>query len=346
MTKQKLLSIDDYINPDYDVIQTLRMNMIQNESQSTSEYENPWIFNGQIFKSSDISNYYGFVYCIVNKTNGKKYIGRKYFYSKRKGERKKESDWKKYYGSSDKLKADIAELGQTYFERHILSLHETKGSVNYTEIEEQFLRRVIQDDNYYNISIAGKYANVNLTESYYNTKLHCDCWCEIHSKFMTIYNNSHRWINDGKKNKKISKDDVLPDGWVEGKFVSNEAKKKQSEKIKTRWIQGKYDERVQPPRSMSDETKERLREANLGDKNPRFGKKNSAEHIEAIATSTRGKIWITNDRENKRIDWSELDNYLSRGFRRGHNQRINKLSCPNNPLNNIEGTLVQEECSK
>lgn len=285
-------------------------------------YDNPWIFNGQVFNSSDISDYFGFVYCIINKTNGKRYIGRKYFYTKRKNEKKKESNWKNYYGSSAILKEDIEKLGSDNFERQILSLHKTKGAVNYSEIEEQILRRVIQDESYYNISIAGKYSNVNLLDSDYNTKLHSDDWCEIHSKFMTIYNNSHRWINNGEKNKKIPNDEALPDGWFEGRFVSDELKKAHSEKIKEKWRSGAYNERdiISTRKPLTEEKRKKLQEANRGEKNPRFGKKNSIKHTESIIASVKGTIWVTDGTENKRINPSELDEYLTRGFRRGQSQ--------------------------
>ena len=67
------------------------------------DYENPWMYEGNPFTSDDIGDYYGFVYRITNTTNGKQYIGRKYFTQKRKpkgGKRKvtSESDWKRYYG--------------------------------------------------------------------------------------------------------------------------------------------------------------------------------------------------------------------------------------------------------
>ena len=48
------------------------------------DYENPWIYEGRPFTSDDIGDYYGFVYRITNTTNGKTYIGRKYFVQKRK----------------------------------------------------------------------------------------------------------------------------------------------------------------------------------------------------------------------------------------------------------------------
>ena len=47
-------------------------------------YENPWIFKGSPFLSKDINDLYGFVYCITNVVTGRKYIGRKYFWSFRK----------------------------------------------------------------------------------------------------------------------------------------------------------------------------------------------------------------------------------------------------------------------
>ena len=37
-------------------------------------YENPWIYNDEPFDSDSIDKYFGFVYCITNKTTGRKYI--------------------------------------------------------------------------------------------------------------------------------------------------------------------------------------------------------------------------------------------------------------------------------
>ena len=132
------------------------------------DYENPWMYEGNPFTSDDIGDYYGFVYCITNTTNGKQYIGRKYFTQKRKpkgGKRKvtSESDWKKYYGSSDELKQDIKTLGRDYFKREILSLHTTLGKVYYEETKQLFLHNVLMEslDNgepaYYNSNILGRY---------------------------------------------------------------------------------------------------------------------------------------------------------------------------------------------
>ena len=104
-------------------------------------YENAWEYKGTTFTSDDIGDQFGYVYCITNLQSGKKYIGRKYFWSKRKprgGKRRvtSESDWKRYYGSSEELKADRRLLGNEYFKREILSTHSTKGKVNYEETKQ------------------------------------------------------------------------------------------------------------------------------------------------------------------------------------------------------------------
>ena len=132
------------------------------------DYENPWYYKGTAFTSDDIGDFFGYVYLITNKTTGKKYIGRKYFMQKRKpkgGKRRvtSESDWKKYYGSSPELKADISRYGKDNFSREILSLHETLGKVNYEETKQLFLNDVLMeslDDGtpmYYNSNILGRY---------------------------------------------------------------------------------------------------------------------------------------------------------------------------------------------
>ena len=114
---------------------------------------------------------------------------------------KLESDWRKYYGSSEILKALIKkfnvskvkvpysfpsyvfneikkfkikievssspnknilkalikDLGEDNFHREILSLHKTKGEMNYTEVKEQFQRNVLESIQYINDNINGKY---------------------------------------------------------------------------------------------------------------------------------------------------------------------------------------------
>ncbi len=131
-------------------------------------YENPWIYEGEPFITDNIGDQFGFVYRITNLQSGRQYIGRKYFWSKRKprgGKRRvtSESDWKKYYGSSDELKADRKLLGNDLFKREIISLHSTLGKVNYEETRQLFLNNVLTeatDDGspaFYNSNILGRY---------------------------------------------------------------------------------------------------------------------------------------------------------------------------------------------
>ena len=135
---------------------------------SEGSYENPWTYQGTTFTSNDINGFFGFVYRITNLQSGKQYIGRKYFTQRRKprgGKRRvtSESNWKKYYGSSDELKADRKLLGNDLFKREIISLHTTPGKVNYEETRQLFLNNVLTeatDDGspaFYNSNILGRY---------------------------------------------------------------------------------------------------------------------------------------------------------------------------------------------
>jgi hypothetical protein len=132
------------------------------------DYENPWIYNGVPFTSSNIQDYFGFVYLIQNNLTGKKYIGRKYLWQFRtpKGKKRKvksESDWKNYYGSCPELKEDIDKLGRENFSRTILSLHKTKGKTNFGETSQLFKNDVLTEslDNgepaFYNGNILGRF---------------------------------------------------------------------------------------------------------------------------------------------------------------------------------------------
>lgn len=129
-------------------------------------YENPWLFEGQPFL--DCGKYAGFVYELIDKVNGKRYIGKKFFWSKRKlpGKNRRttvESDWRKYYSSNDEIKKLVKEYGKDRFERHILSLHELERDVNYMEVKMQYTLGVLEkvDENgemlYYNGNISGKH---------------------------------------------------------------------------------------------------------------------------------------------------------------------------------------------
>jgi Putative endonuclease segE, GIY-YIG domain len=124
-----------------------------------------WTFQGQVINELP-EDCVGFVYCITNMLTGRKYIGKKLAkFSKttyktvklKNGNKKKkrirskiDSDWQEYYGSSPNLTADINTLGKDKFSREILYYCKSKAETSYIEAREQFDRKVLESDDYYN----------------------------------------------------------------------------------------------------------------------------------------------------------------------------------------------------
>ena len=118
-----------------------------------------WTYKGKVIDKIP-DEYEGFVYLITNLKTGQKYVGKKLAKFKttkpplkgKKNKRRgyKESDWRDYWGSSDRLNADVAKLGEKNFTREILYLCKGRGEMSYIEAREQFDRRVLETDEYYN----------------------------------------------------------------------------------------------------------------------------------------------------------------------------------------------------
>ena len=103
---------------------------------------------------------FGFLYEITNKTNNKKYIGKKQCFMRLKRKTLKgkkrnrisnvESTWREYTSSSNDLNEDIKTLGKNNFEFKILKTCNSKWELAYEEIKEQIIQNVLLRDDYYN----------------------------------------------------------------------------------------------------------------------------------------------------------------------------------------------------
>ncbi len=125
-----------------------------------------WTYNGICVDDSDIdiSEYEGFVYVIRNRNNGKLYIGKKTLISRSrkkvkkkngKGVKtqiiKKESDWKKYWGSNIYLKEDAEEFKYENIDRQILHFCKSKSEGSYIEAYLQFkFHSLVNSEKWYN----------------------------------------------------------------------------------------------------------------------------------------------------------------------------------------------------
>jgi len=136
-----------------------------------------WLYNNKEFTSEMIGENYGFVYHIINNVNGRIYVGKKFFWSKRtlkplKGKTRKrhvvkESDWQRYWSSSKIVTHEIDEFGKEYFTRRIVSLHPNKSETNLAELSEQIILNVLEARDEYGDRI---FYNENIERKYYPSK--------------------------------------------------------------------------------------------------------------------------------------------------------------------------------
>lgn len=146
-----------------------------------------WIYKDEkIEKIEDFGDLppYGFIYRITNIKTGKFYIGKKQLISvtnkklgkkeliKIREERKlnkiqgkqpskkqiiQESNWLDYWGSCKPLLEEIKQLGKENYKREIIQITNNVKQLSYYETLYQMSENVLQRDDCYNDSIAGKF---------------------------------------------------------------------------------------------------------------------------------------------------------------------------------------------
>ena len=120
-----------------------------------------WLYEGREATDADLEGSVAFVYEILHKASGKRYIGKKRLFVKKtrkplKEKKRKrvsfvESDWRDYWGSSDKLLEDVKKYGEQAFTRTILRLCKTLAESSYYEAKAQFENdALLHPDKYWN----------------------------------------------------------------------------------------------------------------------------------------------------------------------------------------------------
>lgn len=215
----------------------------------------------------DVSNSFGFIYYVENKLNGKKYIGKKQYYSYKSGKKFKESDWKTYTSSSKHLNEDIKNFGIENFYFEILFECESRGDLTYAESNLQHKNNVLTERNedgervWYNASIAAI--------KFIPKPCH-----SIQTK-LKISKTKKKMYDDGK---------LIPPSPKTRDTLTEEEIQVMSNRMKQMWINDpKFG--VQ---SYSPERRLELSKKYSGENNPMFGRKHSTETLQLFSEQRTG----------------------------------------------------------
>ena len=128
-----------------------------------------WLYKGKVIESIEDmpKDSFGFIYEVIHKPTGQKYLGKKVLQFNRKlpplkGQKRKrkvvkESDWRTYYGSHQTIKTLIKEGKQEEFSREILQFVPTKKLLTYFECKYLFIKEVLEHGEYINDNILAKF---------------------------------------------------------------------------------------------------------------------------------------------------------------------------------------------
>lgn len=226
----------------------------------------------------DVHNFFGFIYYIENKLSGKKYIGKKQYYSYKAGKKHKESDWKKYFSSSKHLNEDIMKFGIDNFYFEILFECKTRGDLTYAESNLQHKNNVLTERDEYG------------ERSWYNASIAA-------IKFIPKAEHSV----ESKKKMSTTKKKMYDAGLIDIPIMtkdkwSEDRIKRQSEMLKEMW---KNDPKF-GVRNYSLEERLELSTKLSGKGNPMYGRKHSQDTLGLLSQQRQG-VKQTEEHINKRV---------------------------------------------
>ena len=135
-----------------------------------------WLYKNKVIDGINLmpQNVFGFIYQVIYLPTNEKYLGKKFLYFNKKlpplkGFKRKrkvlvESDWKKYYGSHDKIKTLLKENKHDDFKREILEFAFNKKHLTYLETKYLFTNNVLENNEYINDNILGKFFRKDLVQ--------------------------------------------------------------------------------------------------------------------------------------------------------------------------------------
>ena len=127
----------------------------------------------------NVNEWYGYIYITIHSETGRQYIGKKNFFhtqNKKLGKKEaaalptsrgrkptkktviKESDWKTQYGSAEEIKS----LPKDQLQRYLVKLCKSSKELTYYETKYQFEYGVLENDNWINDNIQGRFFRKDL----------------------------------------------------------------------------------------------------------------------------------------------------------------------------------------
>ncbi|MBQ2639208.1 MAG: GIY-YIG nuclease family protein [Bacilli bacterium] len=229
---------------------------------------------------------YGYIYETTNLVNGKKYIG----------QHKSSKLNKQYLGSGVIIAKAVEKYGKENFDVRIIEECYSKEELNEQEIYWIKFYNAVKDKNYYNVARGGYFWGKPRKLGYKVSQETKDKISKANSG--RIFTEEHRRkISESRKGKGL------------GIILPEDVRKRVGE-LNRQHLLG---------RTLSEEHKNKI---SIGEKNryknspsPLLGRTLSEEHKNKIGNNTSksntGRVWITNEKENKFMKKEDALNFLS-----------------------------------